>query len=199
MLETMRATRVIYVDIHAEATQGFFTVPVDPLSAMTVFATYFRELNLPDPVVVAPDVGRAKLAGRFAQLLGLDLVLMHKRRISPEIVETVAIGDVDGRTPVVFDDIIAGGSVLKQVDALIDKGARPDIYLAITHPVLLSSALPYLDAPHIRQLVVTNTIVVPEERRHPKLKVLSIAPLLAEAISRIHGGESMGPLLKHLS
>lgn len=199
MLETMRATRVIYVDIHAEATQGFFTIPVDPLSAMTVFATYFRDLNLPDPVVVAPDVGRAKLAGRFAQLLGLDLVLMHKRRISPEIVETVAIGDVDGRTPVVFDDIIAGGSVLKQVDALIDKGARPDIYLAITHPVLLSSALPYLDAPHIRQLVVTNTIVVPEERCHPKLKVLSVAPLLAEAISRIHGGESMGPLLKHLS
>ncbi len=199
MLETMRATRVIYVDIHAEATQGFFTIPVDPLSAMTVFATYFRELNLPDPVVVAPDVGRAKLAGRFAQLLGLDLVLMHKRRISPEIVETVAIGDIDGRTPVVFDDIIAGGSVLKQVDALIDKGARPEIYLAITHPVLLPSALPYLDAPHIRQLVVTNTIVVPEERRHPKLKVLSVAPLLAEAISRIHGGESMGPLLKHLS
>ena len=199
MLETMRATRVIYVDIHAEATQGFFTIPVDPLSAMTVFATNKQELNLPDPVVVAPDVGRAKLAGRFAQLLGLDLVLMHKRRVSPEIVETVAIGDIEGRTPVVFDDIIAGGSVLKQVDALIDKGARPEIYLAITHPVLLPSALPYLDVPHIRQLVVTNTIVVPEERRHPKLKVLSVAPLLAEAISRIHGGESMGPLLKHLS
>ncbi len=198
MMETMGANRVIYIDIHAEATQGFFTIPVDPLSAMTVFAEYYRQLDLINPVVVAPDVGRAKLAGRFARLLGLDLVLMHKRRISPELVEVVAIGDIKDRTPIVFDDIIAGGSVLTQVEKLVDAGARPEVCLAITHPVLLPSALAQLDAPYIKNLAVTNTIPVPESKRHKKLHVLSVAPLLASAISLIHFGESMGPLLDHL-
>jgi ribose-phosphate pyrophosphokinase len=198
MLETLGATRVIYVDIHAEATQGFFTIPVDPLSALTIFANYFRGLELENPVVVAPDVGRAKIAGRFARLLDLDLVLMHKRRLDASNVETVAIGDIRDRTPLIFDDIIASGSVLQQVETLIEAGARPEVHLAITHPVLLADALERLNAPYIKQLVVTNTIFVPPEKQHPKLKILSIAPLLADAIARIHGGESMGPLLKHL-
>lgn len=198
MLETMGANRVIYIDIHAEATQGFFTIPVDPLSAMTVFADHYRRIELVNPVVVAPDVGRAKLAGRFARLLELDLVLMHKRRISPVAVEVVAIGDIKDRTPIVFDDIIAGGSVLEQVEKLVEVGARPEVCLAITHPVLLPTALKRLDAPYIKHLAVASTIPVPEEKQHPKLQVLSVAPLLANAISRIHFGESMGPLLEHL-
>ncbi len=198
MLETLGASRVVYVDIHAEATQGFFTVPVDPLSAMTVFARYVRGLDLVDPVVVAPDVGRAKLAGRFARLLDLPLVLMHKRRLSFSATETMAIvGDIQGKTPIVFDDIIAGGSVLTQVESLVEAGARPEIILTITHPVLLPSALERLDAPFIKKLVVTNTIHVPPEKQHPKLDILSIAPLLAEAIYRIHSGESMSPLMTH--
>ena len=200
MLETMGATRVIYVDIHAEATQGFFTIPVDPLSAMMVFADYFRPQDLHDTVVVAPDVGRAKLAGRFARLLDLPLVLIHKRRTSFSDVETMAIvGDIEGKLPIVFDDIIAGGSVLEQVKALVDAGAQPNVRLAITHPVLLPTALQRLNAPYIKQLVVSNTIPLPAEKHHPKLEVLSVAPLLAKAISRIHGGESMSPLLQHLS
>ncbi|NOX61752.1 MAG: ribose-phosphate diphosphokinase [Chloroflexi bacterium] len=199
MLETMGATRVIYMDIHAEATQGFFTIPVDPLSAMTIFADYFRQQNLEDAVVVAPDVGRAKLAGRFARLLDLPLVLMHKRRTSFSDVETMAIvGDIEGKTPIVFDDIIAGGSVLTQVEELVKQGAKPEVWMAITHPVLLPSALERLEAPYIKRLVVSNTIHVPPEKRHPKLEILSVASMLAEAITRIHGGESMGPLLKHL-
>lgn len=199
MLESLGADRVIYVDIHSEATQGFFTVPVDPLSAMMVFADYIRSNEFEDPVVVAPDVGRAKLAGRFARILDLPLVLMHKRRTGFSAVETTAIvGDIEGKTPIVFDDVIAGGSVLSQVEALVEAGARPEVCLTITHPVLLPSALERLDAPYIKRLVVTNTIHVPEEKRHEKLKVLSIAPLIADAIDRIHGGESMGPLLKHM-
>ncbi|NOZ72881.1 MAG: ribose-phosphate diphosphokinase [Chloroflexi bacterium] len=199
MLETMGASRVIYVDIHSEATQGFFTIPVDPLSAMTVFADHFRQLELVEPVVVAPDLGRTKLAGRFARLLDLPLVVMHKRRMNFASVETMAIvGDIKGKTPIIFDDIIAGGSVLTQVEGLVEVGARPEVYLAITHPVLLPSVLERLDAPHIKQLIVTNTIPIPPAKQHPKLKILSLAPLLAEAIERIHGGESMGPLLKHL-
>lgn len=199
MLETMGATRVIYMDIHAEATQGFFTIPVDPLSAMMVFADYVQKASFVDPVVVAPDLGRGKLAGRFARLLDMDLVLMHKRRTSFSAVETMAIvGDIEDKTPIVFDDVIAGGSVLSQVEALVAAGARPEVCLAITHPVLLPSALKQLDAPYIKRLVVTNTIPIPETKRHPKLEVLSVAPVLADAIARIHGGESMGPLLKHL-
>jgi len=199
MLETMGATRVIYMDIHAEATQGFFTIPVDPLSAMMVFADYIQTASFIDPVVVAPDVGRGKLAGRFARLLDMDLVLMHKRRTSFSEVETMAIvGDIEGKTPIVFDDVIAGGSVLSQAKALVAEGARPEVCLVITHPVLLPSALEQLDAPYIERLVVTNTIPIPESKRHPKLEVLSVASVLADAIARIHGGESMGPLLKHL-
>ncbi|MCP4167775.1 MAG: ribose-phosphate diphosphokinase [Chloroflexi bacterium] len=199
MLESMGADRVIYVDIHAEATQGFFEIPVDPLSAMQVFADYVRKSSLIDPVVVSPDVGRAKLAGRFSRILDVPLVLMHKRRTGLSAVETVAIvGDIQGKTPIVFDDVIAGGSVLSQVEALVEAGARPEVCLTITHPMLLPSALEQLDAAYIKNLVVTNTIHISPEKNHPKLKVLSVAPLLADAIGRIHGGESMGPLLGHL-
>jgi ribose-phosphate pyrophosphokinase len=199
MLENVGASRVIYVDIHAEATQGFFNIPVDPLSAMTVFARHIRDLDLIDPVVVAPDVGRAKLASRFARLLDLPLVLMHKRRTSFTHTETTAIvGDIEGKTPIVFDDLIAGGSVITQVKSLVDAGANPEVIMTITHPVLLPSAQERLDqADYIQKLIVTNTIHVPKEKRHPKLEILSIAPMLAEAIFRIHSGESMSPLMKH--
>ncbi len=199
MLENVGASRVIYVDIHAEATQGFFNIPVDPLSAMTVFAKHVRRMDLVDPVVVAPDVGRAKLASRFARLLDLPLVLMHKRRTSFKSTETTAIvGDIEGKTPIVFDDLIAGGSVIPQVKSLVDAGARPEVIMTITHPVLLPSALERLnEAEYIQKLIVTNTIHIPKEKQHPKLEVLSIAPMLAEAIFRIHSGESMSPLMKH--
>ena len=199
MLEMVGATRVIYVDIHAEATQGFFNIPVDPLSAMTVFARRIQQMDLVEPVVVAPDVGRAKLASRFARLLDLPLVLMHKRRTSFTATETTAIvGDIEGKTPIVFDDLIAGGSVITQVASLVEAGARPEVIMTITHPVLLPSALERLDAAdYVKKLIVTNTIYVPIEKMHPKLEILSIAPMLAEAIFRIHSGESMSPLMKH--
>ncbi len=199
MLENVGASRVIYVDIHAEATQGFFNIPVDPLSAMTVFAKHVRRMELIDPVVVAPDVGRAKLASRFARLLDLPLVLMHKRRTSFTSTETTAIvGDIEGKTPVVFDDLIAGGSVIAQVKSLVEAGARPEVIMTITHPVLLPSALERLsEADYIKKIIVTNTIHIPKEKQHPKLEALSIAPMLAEAIFRIHSGESMSPLMKH--
>ncbi|RUA15738.1 MAG: ribose-phosphate pyrophosphokinase [Clostridia bacterium] len=198
MLETIGATRVIYVDIHAEATQGFFTIPVDPLSAMTVFAEHIDAMALTNPVIVAPDVGRAKLASRFSRLLDLPLVIMHKRRTSFSSTETTAIvGDIKDKTPIVFDDLIAGGSVLTQVESLVEAGARPEVIMAITHAVLLPSALERLNAPYIKKLLVTNTIAIPPEKQHPKLETLSIAPILAEAIFRIHSDESMSPLMKH--
>lgn len=199
MLQTLGASRIIYVDIHAEATQGFFDIPVDPLSARKVLASHFKDdPKFRDAVVVSPDVGRAKLAGRFAELLQLPLVLMHKRREGFDRVRTMhVVGDIEDRIPIVIDDLIAGGSILTQLDELLEAGARPEIYMAITHPVLLPSAVKHLDRlDYIKQLVVTNTIHVPPEKRHPKLVVKSVGPLLAECIYRIWTRRSVSPLLQ---
>jgi ribose-phosphate pyrophosphokinase len=198
MIETLGASRIIWVDIHAEATQGFFDIPVDPLSAREVLASHFNDAKFRDAVVVSPDVGRTKVASRFAETLNLPLVLMHKRREGFDSVRTThVVGDIKDKIPIVIDDLIAGGSILTQLDGLIEAGARPEIYLAITHPVLLPSALERLDrAEYVKQLVVTNTIPVPAEKRHPKLVVRSIAPLLADCIYRIWTRRSISPLLQ---
>jgi ribose-phosphate pyrophosphokinase len=199
-LEMAGADRVIFVDIHARAIQGFFNIPVDPLSAMPVLAEYFRAPRFDDAVVVSPDVGRAGLAGRYAEWLGKPLVVMHKRRYGEGSVETThVVGDVKGHIPIVIDDIMASGSVLTQVEELLKHGARPEAYFCVTHPVLLPSAMRRLAAmPEILELVVSNTINVPPEKRHPhtKVHVLSIAPMLAELIRCIHRGESVSPIIR---
>ncbi len=197
MLEALGAHRVIYVDIHNPAIQGFFNIPVDPLSALPILVEQFRDERFRDAVIVAADVGRAKLAGKYAEALGLPLVIMHKRRESVEEVNaTHIVGDIEDKIPIIIDDIIASGSVLTQVDALVEAGARPEVYLAVTHPVLLPSALERLEHPAVKELVVTNTIHIPPEKRHPKIRVASVAPLLAEVIKRVHSGESVSPLLR---
>lgn len=197
MLEWMGARRVIYVDIHNRAIQGFFNIPVDPLSAMPLLADYFRKPEYEDAAIVSPDVGRASMAGQYAELLNLPLVVMHKRRMSVSATETThVVGDIVGRRPIVIDDVVAGGSVLKQLDALYDAGATGKTIFSITHPVLLPTALKRLDDDdRIEKLIVTNTIYVPPEKRHPKVEVLSIAPLLAEIISKIYRGESISSRL----
>ena len=197
LLETLGASRVLFVDVHAPAIQGFFNIPVDPLSAVPILAEQFRQNKFRNAAIVAPDVGRAKLAGKYAEILGLPLVVMHKRRDGFESARTThVVGDIKGKIPIVIDDLIAGGSVLTQLSALVEAGAEPQIYLAITHPVLLPTALQRLNDPLIAELVVTNTIDVPPEKRHPKLKVVSIAPLLAEVIERIHHARSISSLLR---
>lgn len=190
--------RVIYIHIHAEAIQGFFTVPVDQLPAYPILADYFRgKPFLEDAVIVAPDVGRARLAGKYAQALGLPLVIMQKRRESFSRVRTThVVGDVRGKIPVLIDDIVASGSVLGQLPVLLEHGARPEVHLAITHPVLLPTALERLDEDWITELVVTDTILVPPAKRHPKLKIVSVAPMLAYAIRGVYHGESISPLWK---
>jgi len=196
MLEALGTSRVVFVDVHSPATQGFFNIPVDPLSATPILAKYFLNERFKNAAIVSPDVGRAKMAGKYAELLQLPLVVMHKRRDSPGSVKaTHVVGDIAGKIPIVVDDIIASGSVLTELEALVDKGAREEIYLAITHPVLLPEALAQLDNPLIKELVVTDTIYIPPEKRHPKLRVISIAPLLAEVIERIHEGRSISHLL----
>ncbi len=201
-LEMAGAGRIIYVDIHALQIQGFFDIPVDPLTALPVLAGYFQN----DPrfapestVIVSPDLGRARLAGKYAEQLSMPLVVMHKRRLSFSETKTLSVvGDIAGKTAILIDDMVAGGSVLDQVPALLEAGANSPVHLSITHPVLLPSALKRLDSDHIAELVTTDSIYSPPESRHPKIKVQSIAPLLADVISRIHCGKSVSPLLRLL-
>jgi ribose-phosphate pyrophosphokinase len=197
LLETLGASRVVFVDIHNLAIQGFFNIPVDPLSALPLLADHFRKPQFCNAAVVSPDTGRAGMAGKYAELLNLPLVVMQKRRTSFSATETThVVGDIEGRTPIIIDDLLAGGSVLKQIDALYAQGAQGQAYFSITHPILLPSALKILDEDErIGGLVVTNTLPVPSEKRHPKLTVLSIAPLLADIINRIHQGISISEKL----
>ena len=201
-LEMGGANRVLYVDIHALQTQGFFDIPVDPLTAMPILAEYFRdEARFPpdQTVIVSPDVGRARLAGKYAEHLELPLVIIHKRRVGfSETKTATVVGDIKGKTAILIDDMIAGGSVLDQIPALIEVGAEPPIYLSITHPVLLPTAIQRLNREEIAELVTTDTICLTPERTHPKIKIQSIAPMLADVIARIHCGETVGPLLRLL-
>jgi len=197
LIENQGASRVIFVDIHNRAIQGFFNIPVDPLSALPLLADYFRKPEFENSAIVSPDVGRTGMAGRYAELLNLPLVVMHKRRTSFSDTETThVVGDIKGRQPIVIDDLMAGGSVMKQIDALYERGAQGKVHFAVTHPVLLPTALEILDKDdRIAKLVVTNTLPVPPDKRHPKVEVISVAPLLADIISHIHQGMSISAKL----
>lgn len=193
LLEMQGAARVIFVDIHNPAIQGFFNIPVDPLSALPLLASYFRKPEYENAAIVSPDVGRASLAGKYASLLNLPLVVMHKRRTSFSSSETThVVGDIQGRRPIIIDDMMASGSVLKQIDALYEHGATHGACFAITHPILLPTALEILKSDdRIEKIVTTNTIPVPPEKLSSKIEVLSIAPLLAGIIKDIHEGISI--------
>lgn len=199
LLETMGASRVMFVDIHNLAIQGFFNIPVDPISAIPVLAEYFNKPEYANCAIVSPDVGRGRMAGKYAERLNLPLIIMHKRRTGFEDTRTThVVGDISGRRPIVIDDLIASGSVMKQIDTLYENGAVGQTCFAITHPVLLPAALKILDQDErIGKLVVTNTIPVPPEKMHPKLEVISIAPLLAEIIDLIHRGHSISEKIIH--
>lgn len=197
LLERMGAARVIYVDIHNRASQGFFNIPVDPLTALPLLADYFRKPEFSNAAIVSPDVGRAGMAGRYAERLNLPLVVMHKRRTSFSTSETThVVGDIKGKRPIIIDDLMAGGSVLKQVDALYERGAEGKACFAVTHPVMLPTALEILSKDdRIEKLITTNTIPLTPEKQHPKIEVLSVAPLLADIINRIHHGYSISEKL----
>lgn len=197
LLENQGAARVIFFDIHNPAIQGFFNIPVDPLSAISLLADYFRKPEFRNAAIVSPDVGRASLAGKYAGLLDLPLVIMHKRRTGvSEVKTTHIVGDISGHRPIIVDDLIASGSVLRQLDDLYRHGATGKACLAITHPILLPSALKTLDEDErIEKLIVTNTIPLSEEQMNPKIEVLSIAQILADIIYRIYKGISISEKL----
>ncbi|MDQ7850165.1 MAG: ribose-phosphate pyrophosphokinase [Armatimonadota bacterium] len=196
LLVTAGADRILTVDLHAGQIEGFFNVPVDHLRALPLFADYLREKGLSDGVVVAADDGAVRRSKQLADRLDLPLAIIFQRRVGKDIKEPVqVVGEVDGRVPIMIEDIIStAGTVSNAVDTLIRNGARPEVYVCATHPVMAGPAQERLARPEIREVIVTNTIPLPPERRLDKLTVLSAAPLLAEAIRRIHMNQSVSIL-----
>jgi ribose-phosphate pyrophosphokinase len=195
MVSTAGADRVLGMDFHQHQLQGFFDLPVDHLYAAPVFTSHYRQKRLKDLVVVASDVGAAKMARGFAKRLNGTLAIIDKRRPSANIAEVVnVVGDVKGRDCLIPDDMIdTGGTMSEAVHALKRLGAR-DIYCAASHALLSGPAVDRLKASPVKELAVSNSIVVPEERRFDRLKILSVAPLLSQAIRYTHSDESVSSL-----
>ncbi|MCM8811463.1 MAG: ribose-phosphate pyrophosphokinase [Candidatus Omnitrophica bacterium] len=190
------ADRVLTMDLHAGQIQGFFDIPLDHLFAVNAFVDYFTsERLIPNLVVVSPDVGGIKMARAYAKRLKADLAMVDKRRINSEETEALDImGEVKGKNVLIVDDLVStAGSLVQAVRALKEAGAL-DIYAAISHPVLSGPAPQRLAASSLKELVVTDSIPIPKERLLDKIKVLSVAPMFAEAIRRIHCEESISGL-----
>ncbi len=195
LITTAGADRLLTIDLHAGQIQGFFDIPVDHLFAVNVFVEYIRKLKMKDLVIVSPDVGGIKMARAYAKRLSAGLAIVDKRRLTPEKAEVMHIlGDVKDKNAVIVDDLIAtGGSLIEAVAALKKAGARK-VYAAITHPVLSGDAVKKINQSPLEKLLVADTIYLDAHKKNPKICVLSIAPLLAEAIKRIHNEESVSCL-----
>jgi ribose-phosphate pyrophosphokinase len=195
LLTAAGAHRVLTMDLHAGQIQGFFTTPVDHLFATPVLLPYFRERMLGDAVVVSPDAGGVERARAFAKRLDTSLAFIDKRRTGPNEAKVVNIvGEVEGRDVIVVDDMIdTGGTLIQAVSALFERGAKR-IFASCTHPVFSGSAVERIEASGLEEVVVTNTIPLPAARLSKKITVLSVAPLLGEAINRIHKEESVSRL-----
>ncbi len=191
------ADRVISIDFHQHQIQGFFDIPVDHLYAAPVITRYFRNLGLEDLVVVAPDVGSAKMARGFARRLDASFAIIDKRRPKANMSEVLnVVGEVEGMNCLVVDDMVdTAGTLANAVHALKERGART-VYAAATHALFSGEAVSRLrDAP-LEEMVVTNTVHVPPHKRFDNLRVLSVADLLAKAIAHVHSNESVTELFE---
>ena len=201
LLSTAGAQRVVSVDLHSGQIQGYFDFPFDHLTALPILSAYLEDhLGLgEDLVVVAPDAGRIKTAEKLREYLHADLAFMYKRRSRREahkIEEMAVVGEVDGRPCVLIDDMIdTAGTVAEGAAVLAQQGAGP-IYAAATHPVLSGKAVQNLEEAPIREVVVTNTLPIPEEKQFGKLRVLSIAPLLASALRAVFEDTSVSEIFR---
>jgi ribose-phosphate pyrophosphokinase len=199
LVETAGADRVLTIDLHAGQIQGFFNIPVDELTAIPLLARYFRRRDLSRTVVLASDVGDAKRARNIARQLDTPLAVVDKERVdNDERVEANAlIGDVDGYDVIIPDDeILTGGTILAAARIAFQRGAR-SVTAACVHPILSGNAVEKICGGEIRELIVTDTIPL-GDKAHDKITVLSVAPLLGDAITRIHTGQSIGELLTAL-
>jgi ribose-phosphate pyrophosphokinase len=196
LLTIAGASRVLTMDLHAGQIQGFFDIPVDHLFAIGIFVDYFKKLKLKHVTIVSPDVGGIKMARAYAKRLSAGLAIIDKRRDSPEKTEVMHIlGEVKGKDAIIVDDLIAtGSSLIEGVEALKKAGAK-NIYAAITHGVLSGPAVERIDkCRELEALLITDSIAIDDHKKHKRIRVLSVAELLGEAIRRIHNEESVSSL-----
>ena len=199
LLTAAGAQRILTVDLHAGQIQGFFNLPVDELTAVYLLARHFRDKQIPNPVVVSTDIGNAKRARNFAEMIGAPLAIVEKRRNGNDDRAEVLniIGSVAGRAAVLVDDEVdTGGSITLAAEAVMAHGAT-GVYASCVHPVLSGPAIERLRDSPIIELVVTDTIPIPPEKRLDKITVLSVAPLIGEAIQRVHTGASVGMMFEN--
>ncbi len=196
LLTVAGADRVLTMDLHAGQIQGFFNIPVDHLFAVGVFTDYFSKLNFKDLVIVSPDVGGIKMARAYAKRFCADLAIIDKRRISPEKAEAMHIlGEVEGKNVIIVDDLIATGSSLIEAVVALKKAKAKTIHAAISHGVLSGPAIERVEeCKDLEELIITDSIPLSDHKKHPRIKVVSVADLLGEAIKRIHIEESVSSL-----
>lgn len=195
LITTAGADRVLTMDLHAPQIQGFFDIPLDHLYSSYVFVEYFRKKGIDNLVVVSPDIGSIKMARAYSKRLGAQLALVDKRRPRQNVAEVMhIIGEVRGKNVLIVDDMVdTAGTLVGAADAMKEKGAK-QIYAACTHPLLSGDACSRIEASPINEMVVTDTIPIPEEKLIDKIKTLSVAPIFSQAIERIHKEESISIL-----
>lgn len=189
------ARRVMAMDLHAAAIQGFFDIPLDHLMGMPILGDYYKAKGLSDVVLVSPDLGGVARTRDLAEYLGAEIAILEKRRPSPNVAKIMnLIGDVNGKTVIMTDDLIdTAGTITLGAEALMNRGAK-EVYACCTHAVLSGPAIERIQSSCLKEVVVTNTIPLPEEKQIDKIKVLSVAPLLGEAIIRVHEDRSVSEL-----
>lgn len=196
VLTTVGINRVVTLDLHAPAIQGFFNIPVDHLTGLDLLTGYLEQQRIKNPVIVSPDAGRAKTAEKLATMVDAPFAIMIKRRPAHnEAKVTHIIGEVADKTPIIIEDMIdTGGTIVNVVEGLIDKGAHK-AYVCATHPVFSADAVKRLDHPTIEKLVVTDTLPLPEQLP-ARFEVLSVAPLIAKGVKIIQSGGSISTLFR---
>jgi ribose-phosphate pyrophosphokinase len=195
MIMRAGADRVLGIDFHQHQLQGFFDIPVDHLYAMPVFTAYFRKKQLQDPVVVAPDVGAARMARGFAKRLNATLAIIDKRRPAANVSEVLnVVGDVEGRDCILADDMIDTASTVSEAAHVLKQMGAGEIYVCATHALLSGPAVDRLTGAPICEVAVTDTLAIPGERRFSRLTVLSVGELLSKAVRFTHFEQSVSSL-----
>jgi ribose-phosphate pyrophosphokinase len=198
LIATAGFDRIVAVDLHTSALEGFFTIPLEHLSAVGLLANAARDLVGPEDVIVAPDLGAVKLGEHYVDLLHLPIAIIHKVRLSGTAVKVrEVVGDVRGKRPMIIDDMISTGATVEAaVQALLAAGCKPEITVAATHALMVGSANEKLTALKLRRLIVTDSMV-PALKLAVPTEVVSLAPMLAEVISRLNIGESLNEFIAH--
>lgn len=195
ILTVAGADRVLTMDLHASQIQGYFDIPVDHLLGVPILARYFKEKHISDLAIVSPDIGSVTRARNFSNHLNAPIAIVDKRRPQANVSEIMnVIGDIEGKNVILIDDLIdTAGTITQAANMLKEFGAK-DVYACCTHPILSGPALERIQNSAIKELIVTDTVRLPEEKRNGKIKVISVAPVFSEAILRIHKNISVSKL-----